>query len=194
MRTIFAALAIVHVLYVGDSFTCSQQNYLPADTYTMKSESLCSYHVADSILAIEDRGWYNRIVIQIGIHAARSGSDRLYKNDPDLFRRRYGQLLDVAQAHSAEVVVIGLPWTGWPQGSWDRAVLFNQIMREEALSRNIYFVDLWSILEECGPSCIGPDCFHPSGAGYEMLRSALPPIQHVRITPIGVGLTQAVPY
>lgn len=168
MRILFAVLSIV---YVGDSLTQANPGYV------QNGERAVTYHISDSILWIEESGHYDRIVLELGIHAIH-GSDRLYYNNPDLFRRRYAQLLDTALSHAGEVVVINIPWLDWPAAKIERAILFNQIIKEECDQRGIYYIDAWTIIETCGLACIGEDGFHPSQAGYDLIRAALPKVRY----------------
>lgn len=163
---------LLAILFVGDSLTAANPGF------AVNGERAVTYHIADSILFLEEAGHYDRIVLELGIHAVR-GSDRLYALNPDLFRRRYGQLLDVAQDHAQEVVAVNIPWLDWNATHADRARLFNAIIQGEAEARGIYVVDAWSIMEQCGLACIGEDGFHPNQEGYDRIRRALPWMQRL---------------
>jgi lysophospholipase L1-like esterase len=86
---------------------------------------------------------------------------------------------------NAAVVVINIPWLNWGPLRAQQAQAFNAIIAEEASKRSIYVVDAWSLFGECGMDCIGKDGFHPSQAGYDLLRRAIPPLPPLRCRPIG---------
>lgn len=165
-------LVLLSVLYVGDSLTSADPGF------AVGGEKAITYHVADSILFLEEAGDYDRIVLELGVHAVH-GSDRLYTLNPELFRRRYGQLLDTALEHADEVVAINIPWLDWGDLKAERARLFNAIIQGEAEARGVYVVDAWSIMEQCGLACIGEDGFHPNQEGYDRIRRALPGMQRI---------------
>jgi hypothetical protein len=169
------------VLYIGDSLTNAEPGY------TMKyADRAIVYFLADAEAHLKDVGHYQRIVVELGIHAVRHrGPDRQYRDNPDLFRRDYAAVLDMAQRHSSEVVVINIPWLNWGPLRAQQAQAFNAIIAEEASKRSIYVVDAWSLFGECGMDCIGKDGFHPSQAGYDLLRHAIPPLPPLRCRPIG---------
>lgn len=170
-RLLLAALSIV---YLGDSLTSAAPGYV-GDT----GERVIVYHLADAILFLNDMPAPatgqapDVVVLELGIHAVH-GSDRVYGCNYELFRRRYGQLLDAAHAAAApRVVAINIPWLDWPANQAARARAFNAIIEEEAAWRMIPVVDAWSLLQDCGPACIGPDGFHPNQQGYDLLATAV---------------------
>jgi hypothetical protein len=161
---------LLSVLYVGDSLTCSRDNIV------VEGDRICSYYVADSILALQEVGQYDIIVIEVGIHAARGG-DRLYTDNLPLFRRRYGQLLDEAYQHAPVVVAVNIPWNPWWQSpKLDLALALNQVIAQESAARQVRMVDAWSIVRECGARCISADLFHPSAFGYARLKVHIMPV------------------
>lgn len=165
---------LLSTLYIGDSYTLIKPGYV-GNT----GERLVSWHVGDSILALQETPkYYYRVVVELGFHAV-DGSDRAHHYDPALFQRRYGQLLDTALEHGYEVVAINIPWS--PR--WDekprklkKANLYNQMVAQEAARRGVYVVDAWTLLYECGMQCICEDNAHPNQQGFDLIANALPPM------------------
>ena len=161
--------AILSVLFVGDSLTSQSPGYVD---FAGGGERAITYYLADSILFLEEAGRYDRIVLELGIHAVR-GSDRLYTADPVLFRRRYGRLLDVALQHADEVIVVNVPWLDWGPANAEQAQAFNRAIQELASARGVRVVDAWSVMAACGSACIGPDGFHPNALGHQRIAAAV---------------------
>jgi hypothetical protein len=153
-------------VYLGDSLTMADPGYIGV------GERVVTYHLADSILWLEDSGYHGRVVLELGIHAVH-GSDRLYFDNSDLFRYRYWQLLSAAREHSGEVVVLNIPWLDWGPEKYERAGEFNAIIQELAEGMGVCVVDTWKVMESCGLECIGDDGFHPNDLGYELIRGEL---------------------
>lgn len=179
MNVILAILCAV--LYIGDSLTGADPGYVVG-----YAERDVVYFLADAEPRLRDSGHYQRIVVELGIHTVRHrGPDRRYRDNPDLFRRDYAALLDTAQKHSNETVVINIPWLNWGPARARRAQEFNTIIAEETGRRGIKVVDAWTMFETCGLDCIGEDGFHPSQTGYDLLRRAIPPLPAMRYRPLG---------
>ena len=153
-------------VYVGDSLTMADPGYIGP------GERVVTYHLADSILWLEDSGHHGRVVLELGIHAVH-GSDRLYFNNLDLFRYRYWQLLSAAREHSGEVIVLNVPWLDWGPEKYEKTKEFNAIIEELTGRMDICLVDTWKVMEACGLACIGDDGFHPNELGYELIKGEL---------------------
>jgi hypothetical protein len=170
---------LLAILYIGDSLTGAEPGYT-----VQYADTAVVYFLASTTL--EDAGYYQRIVVELGIHAVRHrGPDRKYRDNPDLFRHDYAAMLDVAQKHTREVVVVNIPWLNWGPLRAEQAQEFNTIIQEECELRGIHVVDAWSLFSECGMECIGEDGFHPSQMGYDLLRRAVPELPQWRCRPIG---------
>lgn len=152
-------------LFVGDSLTGTVPGYVEL---VGGGERAITYHIADSILHIQDAGYYQRIVLELGIHGVH-GSDRLYYNNPDLFKYRYWQLIDSAREHAGEVVIVNIPWLDWNSAKSAKAQEFNALIDELAGRMHICVADAWGAMEQCGPPCIGEDGFHPNARGHELI-------------------------
>lgn len=159
-------LAALTVLFVGDSLTQYPTGFAQG------GERAVTYYLADSILFLEEAGYYDRIVIELGVHAVR-GADRLYDDNLALFERRYERLLDTALAHADEVVVINIPWLDWGPENHGQAKLFNFVIEGLASERGVRVIDAWTLMETCGLACIGPDGFHPNQKGHNLIRARL---------------------
>lgn len=145
----------------------------------MSGEVAINYHISDAILTLEELRYeggldfdngerLGEIVLGLGVHALQ-GSDKPYAGHPDLFRRRYGRLLDTALGLSDQVVAVGIPWLNWLPEKLPRGERWNAIMAEEASARGVCFADVWAPMLACGMDCIVGDGYHPNALGYELI-------------------------
>ncbi|MGB4253874.1 MAG: SGNH/GDSL hydrolase family protein [Minisyncoccales bacterium] len=160
-------------LYVGDKVIASVPGVAPG-------EVAINYHLSDAILSLEERRYAGdvdfdggerlaEIALGVGVHALQ-GSDKPYAGHPDLFRRRYGRLLDTALGMGDQVVAVGIPWLNWVPEKLPRGERWNAIMAEEAAARGVCFADVWTPMLDCGMDCISDDGYHPNELGYELIK------------------------
>lgn len=176
----FAAITLAVVLIMdaaghsldGDTLVVGDSLAAAVPGFAGDAERMVTYHVADSILALQEVGRYHTIVIELGVHATH-GSDRLYATNPWLFRRRYGQLLDTALEHGDNVIAVNIPWLDWDREHAGRAQALNDIIAEEAAARGVTLVDAYTPMERCALACIAGDGFHPNGRGYGVIAAAV---------------------
>lgn len=145
----------------------------------MSGEVAINYHISDAILTLEELRYeggldfdngerLGEIVLGLGVHALQ-GSDKPYAGHPDLFRRRYGRLLDTALGMGERVIAVNIPWLNWIDEKIPRSERWNGIIAEEAGQRGICVVDAWTVMYTCGMTCISEDGYHPNALGYELL-------------------------
>jgi GDSL-like Lipase/Acylhydrolase family len=165
----------VTAAFVGDSLTlgtASTDNvgfvgYVTAET-GWQAQRYVWYHLADSIVRLEEVGKPDIIVLELGIQALH-GSDRLAGVDDELFRRYYGLLLDEATGRASTVIVVNIPWLDWGPEKAERAQLYNQIIAEQAAQYGAAVADVWAPMQTCGLACIGEDNFHPNDEGHRLI-------------------------
>jgi len=153
------------VLYVGDSLTSATPGYVEL---VGEGERAITYHLGDSILYLQEAGYHRRIVLELGFHAVH-GSDRLYYNNPDLFRYRYHQLIREARDHAGEVVIINIPWAIRWKEKEAKATEFNAIIADLADQMDICVADAWTVMQQCGLKCMDEDGYHPNERGYGLI-------------------------
>ncbi len=98
---------------------------------------------------------------------------------------RYGAMLDRIRRDAPGVfIVVGtLPWPGWKRGTsrYQKALLYNEWIREAAQARDIPVADLWEAMEgrtellsrpeeaSAFPPAYRGDGFHPNDQGHRVI-------------------------
>ena len=160
-------------LYLGDNIIGNTPGIVPGERITV-------FHISDAILTLEELRYegaldfdngerYHTVILGVATHALQ-GSDKPYPGHPDLFRRRYGRLLNTALGMGDQVVAVNIPWLNWVPEKVPRGERWNAIMAEEAAARGVCFADVWTPMLDCGMDCISDDGYHPNELGYELIK------------------------
>jgi lysophospholipase L1-like esterase len=183
-----------NILSLGDSYTIGE-GVSPEESwpFLLKARLAGEKIPAGDIRVIARTGWTTGELIEAIKEAGPSGPYDLvtllagvnnqYRGlDLEEYRKELGRLIDMAAGFASgrhdRVMVISIPdWGVTPfAADRDRKKIaleideFNRVASEEALKRNVAFIDITEDYRACGQeeAMLAPDGLHPSGKMYAL--------------------------